>query len=106
MLIALKVAWPLTGVRSFVVVRWATGAVLTGVGAVLNTARVAPGSSVAVFGVGGVGLNVLQGAVLAGAGPIIAVDLSPAKLEFARGFGATHTVDASAGDPALDEARE
>lgn len=74
-------------------------AVLTGVGAVSNTARVPPGSSVAVFGVGGVGLNVLQGAVLAGAGPIIAVDLSPAKLEFARGFGATHTIDASQADP-------
>jgi S-(hydroxymethyl)glutathione dehydrogenase/alcohol dehydrogenase len=75
-------------------------AVLTGVGAVANTARVPPGSSVAVFGVGGVGLNVLQGAVLADAATIIAVDLSPEKLEFARRFGATHTVDASSGDAA------
>jgi S-(hydroxymethyl)glutathione dehydrogenase/alcohol dehydrogenase len=75
-------------------------AVLTGVGAVTRTARVTPGSSVAVFGVGGVGLNVLQGAVLADAGPIIAVDLSQAKLEFARAFGATHTVDASQVDAA------
>lgn len=75
-------------------------AVLTGVGAVTHTAKVAPGSSVAVFGVGGVGLNVLQGAVLAGAGPIVAVDLSPAKLEFARTFGATHVVDASQDDAA------
>jgi Zn-dependent alcohol dehydrogenase len=48
--------------------------------------------------VGGVGLNVLQGAVLAGAQPIVAVDLSPARLEFARGFGATHVVDASRED--------
>jgi NDMA-dependent alcohol dehydrogenase len=75
-------------------------AVLTGVGAVTNTAQVTPGSAVAVFGVGGVGLNVLQGAVLAGAGTIVAVDLSPAKLEFARQFGATHTVDASQQDAA------
>jgi S-(hydroxymethyl)glutathione dehydrogenase/alcohol dehydrogenase len=75
-------------------------AVLTGVGAVTRTARVTPGSSVAVFGVGGVGLNVLQGAVLADAGPVIAVDLSQAKLEFARAFGATHTVDASQVDAA------
>jgi NDMA-dependent alcohol dehydrogenase len=75
-------------------------AVLTGVGAVANTARVTPGSAVAVFGVGGVGLNVLQGAVLAGADTIVAVDLSPAKLEFARRFGATHTVDASRQDAA------
>jgi NDMA-dependent alcohol dehydrogenase len=75
-------------------------AVLTGVGAVANTARVPAGSSVAVFGVGGVGLNVLQGAVLAGAATIVAVDLSPEKLEFARRFGATHTVDASQLDAA------
>ena len=75
-------------------------AVLTGVGAVANTARVPPGASVAVFGVGGVGLNVLQGAVLAGAATILAVDLSPEKLEFARRFGATHTVDASQADAA------
>jgi NDMA-dependent alcohol dehydrogenase len=75
-------------------------AVLTGIGAVANTARVTPGSSVAVFGVGGVGLNVLQGAALADAGSIIAVDLSPAKLDFARSFGATHVIDASRVDPA------
>ena len=67
-------------------------AVTTGVGAVFNTARVAPGSSVAVFGCGGVGLNVIQGARIAGAGRIIAVDTLEAKLEMARGFGATDTL--------------
>jgi S-(hydroxymethyl)glutathione dehydrogenase/alcohol dehydrogenase len=73
-------------------------AVTTGVGAVLNTAAVAPGSHVAVFGCGGVGLNVIQGAVLAGAETITAVDVQPRKLDFARTFGATHVVDASAQD--------
>ena len=72
--------------------------VMTGVGAVFNTARVEPGESVAVFGAGGVGLNIVQGAALAGAYPIIAVDLNPKKLELAKQFGATHTVDASS-DP-------
>jgi S-(hydroxymethyl)glutathione dehydrogenase/alcohol dehydrogenase len=74
-------------------------AVITGVGAVLNTAAVTPGSRVAVFGCGGVGLNVIQGAALAGAEVIAAVDVQPSKLEFARTFGATHVVDASAQDP-------
>jgi S-(hydroxymethyl)glutathione dehydrogenase / alcohol dehydrogenase len=74
-------------------------AVITGVGAVVHAARVRAGSSVAVFGAGGVGLNVVQGAALAGAGQIIAVDLLDRKLEFAKQFGATHTVNASAGDP-------
>jgi S-(hydroxymethyl)glutathione dehydrogenase/alcohol dehydrogenase len=74
-------------------------AVLTGVGAVRNTAAVTPGSRVAVFGCGGVGLNVIQGAVLAEAETIVAVDVVPRKLEFARAFGATHAVDASAQDP-------
>ncbi|GLF97268.1 alcohol dehydrogenase catalytic domain-containing protein [Streptomyces yaizuensis] len=64
-------------------------AVLTGVGAVLNRARVAPGDSVVVIGTGGVGLNVLQGARLAGAGRVVAVDTNPAKEEAARLFGAT-----------------
>ena len=67
-------------------------AVVTGVGAVLNTARVEPGSSVLVAGCGGVGLNVVQGAVLAGATTIIAADVVDAKLELAAKFGATHTV--------------
>ena len=79
--------------------------VLTGVGAVIRNAQVRPGSSVVVFGCGGVGLNVVQGARLAGAGTIVAVDLKPKKLEWARTFGATHTVDASTTDP-VEAARE
>ena len=74
-------------------------AVMTGVGAVLNTAQVRPGESVAVVGCGGVGLNVVQGARIAGATAIVAVDTVPAKLELALELGATHTVDAGAGDP-------
>ncbi len=74
-------------------------AVMTGVGAVLNTARVRPGDTVAVVGCGGVGLNVVQGARIAGATVIVAVDVVDAKLDLARELGATHTVDASAGDP-------
>ncbi len=70
-------------------------AVMTGVGAVLNTARVRPGDSVAVVGCGGVGLNVVQGARIAGALTIVAVDVVAAKLELARELGATHVVDAS-----------
>jgi len=64
-------------------------AVTTGVGAVFNTAKVKPGASVAVFGCGGVGLNVIQGARIAGAGRIVAIDTMPAKLEMAKQFGAT-----------------
>lgn len=74
-------------------------AVITGWGAVINAAQVRPGRTVAVFGTGGVGINVVQGAVLAGAEKIIAVDLLESRLEHAKRFGATHTVDASAGDP-------
>ena len=74
-------------------------AVTTGVGAVINTARVQSGTSVAVFGCGGVGLNCIQGADLAGATTIIAVDLRENKLEMAREFGATHTINASNDDP-------
>jgi S-(hydroxymethyl)glutathione dehydrogenase / alcohol dehydrogenase len=74
--------------------------VATGVGAVLNTARVEAGSSVAVVGTGGVGLNAVQGAVLAGAHPIAAVDLVPAKLDAALAFGATHALDARSDDVA------
>lgn len=69
-------------------------AVLTGVGAVVNTARVEAGASVAVFGLGGVGLSAILGAVLAGAFPIVAVDVLDAKLELALSLGATHTVNA------------
>jgi S-(hydroxymethyl)glutathione dehydrogenase/alcohol dehydrogenase len=67
-------------------------AVTTGVGAVFNTARVEPGSTVAVFGCGGVGLNVIQGAAVAGAERILAIDTMPAKLEMAKQFGATDTL--------------
>ena len=67
--------------------------VITGLGAVVNTARVPAGSAVVVIGTGGVGLNSVQGAALAGAQPIVAVDLSNAKLETSRIFGATHTVN-------------
>lgn len=70
-------------------------AVLTGAGAVLHTAKVRTGESVAVFGVGGVGLSAIKAAAILGAYPIIAVDLDESKLEFARSFGATHTVNAS-----------
>ncbi len=74
-------------------------AVLTGYGAVINTAQVKAGSSVAVFGCGGVGLNSIQGARLVGAKTIIAVDVNDEKLEIARKVGATHTVNALKEDP-------
>jgi S-(hydroxymethyl)glutathione dehydrogenase/alcohol dehydrogenase len=74
-------------------------AVMTGVGAVLNTAGVRPGDSVAVVGCGGVGLNVIQGARIAGASTIVAVDVVPEKLDLARELGATEAVDASTADP-------
>ena len=70
-------------------------AVLTGAGAVLHTAEVRPGESVAVFGVGGVGLSAIRAAAILEAYPIIAVDLDDEKLEFAKSFGATHGVNAS-----------
>jgi S-(hydroxymethyl)glutathione dehydrogenase/alcohol dehydrogenase len=79
--------------------------VMTGVGAVVNTAKVQPGDTVAVYGCGGVGLNVVQGAVLAGAGRVIAVDLAPAKLELAKTFGATDLVNGKDGN-APDQIRE
>ncbi|MGV9779597.1 alcohol dehydrogenase catalytic domain-containing protein [Streptosporangium sp. NPDC003464] len=66
--------------------------VITGVGAVLNVARVRPGSSVLVVGCGGVGLNVVQGAALAGATTIIAADVAESKLKLAEEFGATHAI--------------
>lgn len=72
--------------------------VTTGVGAVLNTAKVEPGTTVAVFGAGGVGLAAIQGARIAGARMIIAVDMVEDKLATARALGATHSVDASSGD--------
>jgi S-(hydroxymethyl)glutathione dehydrogenase / alcohol dehydrogenase len=73
--------------------------VITGAGAVINTAAVRPGSSVVVIGAGGVGLNAIQGAVLAGADPIIVLDTLPSKLEAALEFGATHTVEVGTENP-------
>jgi S-(hydroxymethyl)glutathione dehydrogenase/alcohol dehydrogenase len=73
--------------------------VTTGVGAVLNTARIEPGSTTAIFGAGGVGLATIQGARIAGARMIIAVDTVAAKLARAKDLGATHLVDASKDDP-------
>jgi len=74
-------------------------ALATGVGAVWRTARVPPGATVAVVGCGGVGLAAVQGARLAGASQVIAVDVVPAKLQLAASVGATATVHAAAGDP-------
>jgi S-(hydroxymethyl)glutathione dehydrogenase/alcohol dehydrogenase len=79
--------------------------VTTGVGAALNTAKVEPGSTVAVFGAGGVGLAAVQGARIAGARLIIAVDMFEHKLATAKRLGATHTVDASSSDP-IEEIRK
>jgi S-(hydroxymethyl)glutathione dehydrogenase/alcohol dehydrogenase len=67
--------------------------VTTGIGAVLNTARVEPGANVVVFGLGGIGLNVVQGARLAGADMIVGVDINPAREALARKFGMTHFVN-------------
>src|SRR4026208_446547 len=67
--------------------------VTTGIGAVINTAKVEPGANVVVFGLGGIGLNVVQGARLAGADKIVGVDLNPRREELARKFGLTHFVN-------------
>jgi Zn-dependent alcohol dehydrogenase len=72
--------------------------VMTGVGAALNTAKVAPGQAIAVIGCGGVGLSVIQGARIAGASTIIAIDQVPAKLELAKRLGASHTIDSTTVD--------
>ncbi|MEU0466424.1 Zn-dependent alcohol dehydrogenase [Amycolatopsis sp. NPDC006131] len=74
-------------------------AVTTGVGAVLNTAQVRPGQSAVVFGCGGIGLNAIQGAALAGAQPVIAVDLAEHKLEAAKTLGADVQINAQQTDP-------
>jgi len=73
--------------------------VTTGVGAVIHTARVEPGSTVAVIGCGGIGLSAINGAAIAGAARIIAIDTVPSKLELARKFGATDVVNAKDKDP-------
>ncbi len=70
--------------------------ITTGIGAVLNTAKVEPGSTVAVFGLGGVGLAAIQGSVIAGAKRIIAVDINEAKFDLAKKFGATDCVNPKA----------
>jgi S-(hydroxymethyl)glutathione dehydrogenase/alcohol dehydrogenase len=75
-------------------------AVTTGLGIVFNNIALKPGQSIAVFGAGGIGLNVLQGAALVSAYPIVAIDLHDSKLEQARKFGATHTINSSAQDAA------
>jgi alcohol dehydrogenase len=80
-------------------------AVMTGVGAVVNTARVQAGQSAVVFGLGGVGLSALLGAALVGAHPLVAVDVVPEKLALALELGATHAVDARSNDVA-DQVRE
>jgi S-(hydroxymethyl)glutathione dehydrogenase/alcohol dehydrogenase len=80
-------------------------AVVTGVGAVLNAARPGPGAKVAVIGAGGVGLNVLQGARLAGCETLVALDTRPEPLRLAREFGATEGVDAS-GEKVVEQVRE
>ena len=74
-------------------------AVMTGVGAAINTAKVRPGETTAVFGCGGVGLNVIQGAALCGASRIIGVDLVDSKLTLAKQFGATDLVNGKQSDP-------
>ncbi|MBV9546503.1 MAG: zinc-binding dehydrogenase, partial [Chloroflexi bacterium] len=74
--------------------------VMTGVGAVLNTAQVQPGESLVVIGCGGIGLNAVQGGRLASAEPLIAVDVADNKLEYARSLGATHTLNGSREDVA------
>jgi len=81
-------------------------AVTTGVGAVFNTARVEPGAAVAVFGCGGVGLNAIQGAAIAGAEKILAIDTMEAKLEMARKFGATDTLLIKPGEDATKEIKK
>ena len=78
--------------------------ITTGIGAVLNTAKVHPGASVAVFGLGGIGLSVVQGAVMAGAGRIIGIDINPKKFALARQLGATDVLDAGDASPNVAEA--
>jgi S-(hydroxymethyl)glutathione dehydrogenase/alcohol dehydrogenase len=90
---------PITADIPFDVAAVAGCGVMTGVGAVINKAKVKPGSTVAVMGVGGVGLNVIQGAVLANATKILAIDLLENKLQMAKLFGATHVINASREDP-------
>jgi S-(hydroxymethyl)glutathione dehydrogenase/alcohol dehydrogenase len=80
--------------------------VTTGVGAVFRTAGVRPGSRVAVIGCGGVGLSAINGAAIAGAGKLIAIDRVPAKLELARTFGASETIEAAEGVDVVQAVRD
>ncbi len=77
--------------------------ITTGIGAVLNTARVEPGATVAVFGLGGVGLSAIQGATMAKASRIIAIDINPGKFELAKQMGATDTVNPSEHDAPIQD---
>src|SRR5690606_7116811 len=77
--------------------------VTTGIGAVLNTAKVEPGSTVAVFGLGGIGLSVIQGAVIAKAERIIGIDINPAKFEMAKALGATDCINPNDYDRPIQE---
>ncbi|MDG1462198.1 MAG: zinc-binding dehydrogenase, partial [Gammaproteobacteria bacterium] len=78
--------------------------ITTGIGAVLNTAKVEPGSSVAIFGLGGIGLSAIQGAVMAGAERILAIDINPEKFEMARMLGATDCINPKDFDIPIQEA--
>jgi S-(hydroxymethyl)glutathione dehydrogenase/alcohol dehydrogenase len=78
--------------------------VMTGYGSAVNAAKVSKGSSVAVLGAGGVGLNVIQGCRIAGATKIIALDLSPVRLELSKKFGATHVIQVSREAGGMEEA--
>lgn len=89
---------PIADDISFEVAAVAGCAVMTGVGAVINTAQIVPGSSAAVIGCGGVGLSAIMGCALAGCAPIVAVDVMESKLDFARQLGATHTLNARSVD--------
>ena len=80
--------------------------VMTGYGSAVNAAKIKPGSSVVVIGCGGVGLNVIQGAKIAGAERIIAIDLKPSRLEMAQNFGATHFIKSNKDDKDLKQSFE
>ena len=77
--------------------------VTTGIGAVINTAKVEPGANVVVFGLGGIGLNVIQGARMVGADKIVGVDINPGKVALAEKFGMTDFIDASKTNTIVDD---
>jgi len=90
---------PVSGDAGFDVMALLGCAVTTGLGIVFNNIGLKPGQSLAIFGVGGVGLNVVQGAALVNAYPVVAIDKSAEKLAYAQRFGATHTVNVEVTDP-------